>query len=319
MKKHHYREKYGKVAVLFGGTSSERDISLQSGQLVLEALLRCGVDAHAFDPKNQSLNSLKTEGYARAFLALHGGGGENGTIQGALNYLGIPYTGSGVLGSALGMDKFRAKLVWQQLGLSTPPFIVVRASENTQEAAHRALTQWGLPLFVKPANEGSSVAVTKVKTTKELLPAIKDALHHDTLALIEKAIEGGGEYTSAILGESELPIIKIEPQDEFYTWHAKYVSDDTRYLIPSGLKQESRLRRLAREAFTALGCTGYGRVDFMTDSLGELYFLEVNTAPGLTSHSLLPKAAQAAGMSYDDLILKILEPTVLGCLSPGAL
>lgn len=306
------KEKFGKVAVLFGGTSAEREVSLMSGTLVLQALLRQGVDAHAFDPKDQALNELKTQGYARVFIALHGGAGENGTLQGALDYLGIPHTGSGVLGSALGMDKFRTKLVWQQLSIPTPPFTAVRADEDLSAAAQRALEQHGLPLFVKPASEGSSVAVTKVKTAAELLPAIHEALRYDSIALIEKAIEGGGEYTCAVLQGWDLPVIKIEPQDEFYTYHAKYISDDTRYLIPSGLANETQIRRLARSAFAALGCGAYGRADFMTDAAGNPYFLEVNTNPGLTSHSLVPKAAAAAGLGYDELMLTVLSHTLKG-------
>ena len=313
------QQKFGKVAVLFGGTSAEREVSLMSGTLVLEALLRQGVDAHAFDPKDQPLNDLKTQSYARVFIALHGGAGENGTLQGALDYLGIPYTGSGVLGSALGMDKFRTKLVWQQLGIPTPPFTAVRADEDLSAAAQRALEQHDLPLFVKPACEGSSVAVTKVKTAAELLPAIQEALRYDSMALVEKAIEGGGEYTSAVLQGWDLPVIKIEPQDEFYTYHAKYISDDTRYLIPSGLANETRIRELARQAFAALGCGAYGRADFMADAAGNPYFLEVNTNPGLTSHSLVPKAAAAAGLSYDELMLTVLELTLPGhTLESGA-
>lgn len=303
------KEKFGKVAVLFGGTSAEREVSLMSGQLVLESLRRSGVDAHPFDPSERPLSDLKQDGFERIFIALHGGSGENGTLQGALECMGLPYTGSGVLGSALGMDKFRSKLVWQQLGIPTPPFTAVRVEEDIKAKVHEALVQHGLPLFVKPACEGSSVAVSKVKTEEGLLPAVRAALEHDSIALMEKAIEGGGEYTCSILGESELPIIKIEPQDEFYTYHAKYIADDTRYCIPSGMKGETRIRSLARSAFSALGCSGYGRADFMTDAQGQVFFLEVNTAPGLTSHSLVPKAAAAAGIGYDDLMLKVLDQT----------
>jgi D-alanine-D-alanine ligase len=304
------KEKFGKVAVLFGGSSAEREVSLMSGHLVLESLLRSGIDAQAFDPKDQPLSELKAQHFDRAFIALHGGSGENGTLQGALEFLAIPYTGSGVLGSALGMDKFRTKLVWQQLGIPTPPFTAIRADDDIEAKAQQALHQHELPLFVKPAGEGSSVAVTKVKTVEALVPAIREALQHDRIALVEKSIEGGGEYTCSILGDAALPIIKIEPDAEFYTYHAKYVSDNTHYLIPSGLNNENRLRSLARDAFYALGCSGYGRADFMTDADGQIYFLEVNTAPGLTSHSLVPKAAAAAGMRYDDLMLKILDQTL---------
>jgi D-alanine-D-alanine ligase len=304
------KEKFGKVAVLFGGLSAEREVSLMSGRLVLDSLLRSGVDAHAFDPKDQPLSELQAQHFDRAFIALHGGSGENGTLQGALEFLGVPYTGSGVLGSALGMDKFRTKLVWQQLGIPTPPFTAVRLDDDLPLKAQEALQRLGLPLFVKPACEGSSVAVTKVKAATDLTTALREALQHDRIAIVEKSIEGGGEYTSSILGDSSLPIIKIEPQEEFYTYHAKYISDATRYLIPSGLSNENRVRSLARDAFYALGCSGYGRADFMTDSHGQVYFLEVNTAPGLTSHSLVPKAAAAAGVAYDDLMLKILDQTL---------
>jgi D-alanine-D-alanine ligase len=304
------KEKFGKVAVLLGGSSAEREVSLMSGRLVLESLQRSGVDAHAFDPREQTLGELKAQQFNRAFIALHGGSGENGTLQGALEFLDIPYTGSGVLGSALGMDKFRTKLVWQQLGIPTPPFTAVQVGDDVNAKAQEALERHGLPLFVKPASEGSSVAVTKIKTEQALVPALLQALQYDRVALIEKSIEGGDEYTSAILGDAALPIIKIEPDEEFYTYHAKYISDNTRYVIPSGLNNESRWRSLAREAFYVLGCSGYGRTDFMTDANGQAYFLEVNTAPGLTSHSLVPKAAAAAGISYDDLILKILDQTL---------
>ncbi|AIO75624.1 D-alanine--D-alanine ligase [Burkholderia multivorans] len=305
-------KRFGKVAVLFGGESAEREVSLTSGRLVLQGLRDAGVDAHPFDPAERPLSALKDEGFVRAFNALHGGYGENGQIQGALDFYGIRYTGSGVLGSALGLDKFRTKLVWQQTGVPTPPFETVMRDDDYAARATEIVAKLGLPLFVKPASEGSSVAVLKVKTADALPAALAEAATHDKIVIVEKSIEGGGEYTACIAGDLDLPLIKIVPAGEFYDYHAKYVADDTQYLIPCGLPadQEAQLKRLARRAFDALGCTDWGRADFMLDAAGNAYFLEVNTAPGMTDHSLPPKAARAIGISYSELVVKVLSLTL---------
>ncbi|MFJ1214195.1 D-alanine--D-alanine ligase [Burkholderia pyrrocinia] len=305
-------KRFGKVAVLFGGESAEREVSLTSGRLVLQGLRDAGIDAHPFDPAERPLAALKDEGFERAFIALHGGYGENGQIQGALDFYGIRYTGSGVLGSALGLDKFRTKLVWQQTGVPTPPFETVMRGDDLAARAPEIVAKLGLPLFVKPASEGSSVAVLKVKTAHALPAALQEAATHDKIVIVEKSIEGGGEYTACIAGDLDLPLIKIVPAGEFYDYHAKYVADDTQYLIPCGLpaEQEAELKRIARRAFDVLGCTDWGRADFMLDAAGNAYFLEVNTAPGMTDHSLPPKAARAVGISYSELVVKVLSLTL---------
>ncbi|NTZ05323.1 D-alanine--D-alanine ligase [Burkholderia metallica] len=305
-------KRFGKVAVLFGGESAEREVSLTSGRLVLQGLRDAGVDAHPFDPAERPLSALKDEGFVRAFNALHGGYGENGQIQGALDFYGIRYTGSGVLGSALGLDKFRTKLVWQQTGVPTPPFETVMRGDDLAARSADIVAKLGLPLFVKPASEGSSVAVLKVKTADALPAALEEAATHDKIVIVEKSIEGGGEYTACIAGDLDLPLIKIVPAGEFYDYHAKYVADDTQYLIPCGLptEQEAELKRIARRAFDVLGCTDWGRADFMLDAAGNAYFLEVNTAPGMTDHSLPPKAARAVGIGYSELVVKVLSLTL---------
>ncbi|KWI49836.1 D-alanine--D-alanine ligase [Burkholderia pseudomultivorans] len=305
-------KRFGKVAVLFGGESAEREVSLTSGRLVLQGLRDAGIDAHPFDPAERPLAALKDEGFERAFIALHGGYGENGQIQGALDFYGIRYTGSGVLGSALGLDKFRTKLVWQQTGVPTPPFETVLRGDDYAARATEIVAKLGLPLFVKPASEGSSVAVLKVKAADALPAALAEAATHDRIVIVEKSIEGGGEYTACIAGDLDLPLIKIVPAGEFYDYHAKYVADDTQYLIPCGLpaEQEAELKRIARRAFDVLGCTDWGRADFMLDAAGNAYFLEVNTAPGMTDHSLPPKAARSVGISYSELVVKVLSLTL---------
>ena len=305
-------KRFGKVAVLLGGASAEREVSLKSGQLVVQGLRAAGVDAHPFDPAERPLSALKDEGFVRAFNALHGGYGENGQIQGALDFYGIRYTGSGVLGSALGLDKFRTKLVWQQTGVPTPPFETVLRGDDYRARATEIAAKLGLPLFVKPASEGSSVAVTKVKRADALPAALEEAAKFDKIVVVEKSIEGGGEYTACIAGDLDLPLIRISPAGEFYDYHAKYVADDTQYLIPCGLspEQETRFKALARRAFDVLGCTDWGRADFMVDAAGEPYFLEVNTAPGMTDHSLPPKAARAVGISYEALVVAVLALTL---------
>lgn len=294
-------EEFGKVAVLFGGTSAEREVSLNSGSRVLAALVGQGINAVGFDPAERGLEELK--GFDRAFIALHGRHGEDGTLQGALELLRIPYTGPGVLASAVGMDKFRTKLMWQAAGLPVPEYRVLTADSDFA-AIERDL---GLPLFVKPAREGSSIGVSKVSQAGGLAAAYAEAAKHDALVIVEKAVLGG-EYTVGILGDEALPIIKIEPATEFYDYEAKYKRDDTRYLCPCGLspEKEAEIRRGALEAFRVLGARGWGRVDFLMDSDGNHYFLEVNTAPGMTDHSLVPMAARAAGLDYPALVRRVL-------------
>jgi D-alanine-D-alanine ligase len=300
---------FGKVAVLFGGRSAEREVSLKSGAAVLAALLRSGVDAHAFDPAVQNLQALVDDGYDRAFIALHGRFGEDGTVQGTLELLGIPYTGSGVMASALGMDKWRSKLVWQAGGLPIPDYAMLDEHSDWNAVAK----QLGLPLFVKPANEGSSVGISKVKAVNELPDAYRVAVRHDKLVLAESFI-GGGEYTVALLGEQALPVIKIEPANEFYDYEAKYLRNDTRYLCPSDLSaaREAEMQDLAKQAFALIGGQGWGRVDFLTSENGQQYLLEANTSPGMTDHSLVPMAARQAGISFEQLVLSILELTHVG-------
>lgn len=294
--------KFEKVAVLLGGRSGEREVSLNSGGAVLAALLRSGVDAHAFDPAERPLHDL--EGFDRVFIALHGRYGEDGTIQGALELMGIPYTGSGVMASSVGMDKWRTKLLWRAAGVVTPDFALVEADSDFA-AIEKKL---GLPLFVKPANEGSSIGITKVKQAGELKPAYELAAKSDPLVIAEQFV-GGGEYTVGILGDKALPVIRIVPANEFYDYEAKYLRDDTQYLCPCGLsaEKEAQIQAEALQAFRTVGGRGWGRVDFLMDEAGKHYFLEVNTSPGMTDHSLVPMGAKAAGISFDELVLEILE------------
>ena len=304
--------KFGKVAVLLGGKSGEREVSLKSGNAVLVALLRQGVDAHAFDTASQELSALK--GFDRVMINLHGRGGEDGTIQGALELMGIPYTGSGVMASSVSMDKWRTKLLWKSLDIATPDFEMVSAQSDFAAIENKL----GLPLFVKPANEGSSLGITKVKNKGELESAYLLAAKADPLVIAEKFV-GGGEYTVGILEDEKtgliaLPIIRIEPKNEFYDYEAKYLRDDTEYLCPCGLSvdKERQIQAEALQAFRAIGCTGWGRVDFLMDEAGNHYFLEVNTSPGMTDHSLVPMAAKAAGISFDALVIKIMESANVG-------
>ncbi len=297
----------GKVAVLMGGRSGEREVSLKSGAAVLAALQRQGVDAHAFDPAERPLHDI--EGFDRAFIALHGRYGEDGTIQGALELLGIPYTGSGVMASAVGMDKWRTKLLWRAAGTVTPDFELVTADSDLAAIEQKL----GLPLFVKPANEGSSIGISKVKQAGGLKAAYELAAKADPLVIAEQFV-GGGEYTVGILGDQVLPIIRIVPANEFYDFEAKYLRDDTQYLCPCGLpaEQEAKIQAEALQAFRAIGGRGWGRVDFLMDAAGKHYFLEVNTSPGMTDHSLVPMGAKAAGIGFDQLVLKILEMARVG-------
>lgn len=294
----------GKVGVLLGGHSAEREVSLKSGGAVLAALRRQGVDAYAFDPAEHSLADLEQAGFDRVMISLHGRGGEDGTLQGALTLMGIPYTGSGVMASALGMDKWRSKLVWQSAGLPVPDYALLTEASDF-DAVERQL---GLPLFVKPANEGSSVGVTKVKTPGSLRAAYEAAVRHDRLVLAERCLSGG-EFTVAILGDAALPVVQIVPSTEFYDYDAKYYRDDTHYLCPANLPDDlaEEMADLARRAFTVLGCRGWGRVDILLSEDDRPYLLEINTSPGMTDHSLVPMAARAAGMSFDALCLRILE------------
>jgi len=295
-------EELGKVAVLFGGTSAERAVSLNSGSRVLAALVGQGVNAVAFDPAERGLEELR--GFDRVFIALHGRHGEDGTLQGALELMGIPYTGPGVLASAVGMDKFRTKLMWQAAGLPVPEYRMLTVTSDFDGIE----CELGLPLFVKPAREGSSIGVSKVAHYGGLAAAYSEAAKYDALVMAEKAMLGG-EYTVAILGDEALPIVKIEPATEFYDYEAKYLRDDTRYLCPCGLlpQREAEIRRGALEAFRVLGGRGWGRVDFLMDEAGRHYFLEANTAPGMTDHSLVPMAAKSAGIPFPQLVVKLLE------------
>lgn len=304
-------KEFGKVAVLFGGRSAEREVSLNSGTRVLGALQRQGVDAHGFDPAERSLDELR--GFDRAFIALHGRFGEDGTIQGVLELMGIPYTGSGVLASALGMDKWRTKLLWEALGLPVPAYALLDAGSDFA----RVEAELGLPLFVKPACEGSSIGISMVKAAGGLAAAYAEAAQYDSLVLAERGITAG-EYTVGIIGRGEdmqaLPVIKIEPAKEFYDYEAKYLRDDTRYLCPCGLPaaKEAEIQAGALAAFRAIGGSGWGRVDFLMDEAGRHYFLEANTSPGMTDHSLVPTAARAAGMDYEQLVLRVLRLASLG-------
>lgn len=302
-------KRFGKVAVMLGGISAERPVSLNSGAAVLAALTRQGVDAHAFDPARRNLSDLASGEFDRVFINLHGRYGEDGCMQGALELLELPYTGSGVLASALAMDKWRTKLLWRAAGLPTADWEILNADSDFAAIERRL----GLPIFVKPAREGSSIGMSKVKHAGELQAAYVAAAEHDPLVLAEKFIDGA-EYTAAILGQNALPLIRLElPQaTEFYDFEAKYIRNDTQYHCPSGLTSEQELacQEMALEAFRLVGCRDWGRVDFMLDRLGNPYLLEVNTSPGMTDHSLVPMAARASGKDFDTLCLEILELTL---------
>lgn len=300
----------GKVAVLLGGKSAEREISLMSGNAVLKALRAKGVDAHPFDPAERDLFDLRREGFARCFIALHGRGGEDGTVQGALEVLGMPYTGSGVLGSAVAMDKWRTKMIWLANGLPTPRFRILAADDDWNAIAQ----ELALPLIVKPANEGSTLGLTKVTSATQMPAAYQlAAVKYRDLALAEQFIDGP-EYTASIVADAPLPLIRIEAPQGNYDYQNKYFTDDTKYHCPSGLPSEKEvaLQALALKAFRVVGCLGWGRVDLMLNRQGRAFLLEVNTVPGMTDHSLVPKAARAVGMSYEDLCLRILEAAHVG-------
>ena len=300
---------FGKVAVLFGGRSAEREVSLKSGAMVLDALRRRGVDAHAFDPQDEPLEQLIAQHFDRVFIALHGRFGEDGTIQGALEYLGIPYTGSGVMASALAMDKWRTKLIWQAAGISTPEYEVLTARSDWIAVAQKL----GLPLMVKPAREGSSIGMSKVVSPEKVHAAYELAAQYDEVIIAERFIEGV-EVTAAILKGEALPLIRLETPRTFYDYEAKYFASDTRYICPSGLPadQERTVQEQALAAFALVGCSGWGRVDAMLDLSGRAYLLEVNTIPGMTDHSLVPMAARARGLDFEALCVRILETAHVG-------
>lgn len=296
---------FGKVAVLMGGRSAEREISLKSGNAVLSALLRRGVDAHAFDPAMREIAELRE--FDRAFIVLHGRYGEDGTIQGALELMNIPYTGSGVMASSISMDKWRTKLIWQAAGIPIANYELLNADSDFDAVARRL----GLPIFVKPACEGSSIGISKVAKAEELKAAYELAAQYDSLVLAESFVEGM-EVQFPILGGEVLPSIRIETPHEFYDYDAKYFADDTRYICP-GLppEEEERLHELVLKSFRVLGCSGWARVDLIVGKNGPC-FLEMNTVPGMTDHSLVPMAAGKAGIGFDDLVMRILESSHVG-------
>ncbi|MCP1726108.1 D-alanine-D-alanine ligase [Natronospira proteinivora] len=300
-------QRLGRVAVLFGGDSAERAISLKSGGAVLRALREAGVNAEALDPAEEGLVRLMAGKFDRAFIVLHGRGGEDGTIQGALESMGIPYTGSGVLGSALAMDKLRSKRLWQGEGLPTPPFALAR-DEVELEAAMAAV---GFPMVVKPSREGSSIGMSLVHDAEALKIAWREAAALDDQVLLERYVQGG-EYTAGILGDWVLPMIRLQTPHAFYDYAAKYESDTTEYHCPCGLSEarEAELAALCRRAFASVDGNHWGRVDFMLDADDQPWLLEVNTVPGMTDHSLVPMAAQVAGMDFPSLVVRILAATL---------
>jgi D-alanine-D-alanine ligase len=303
---------FGRVAVLMGGTSAEREVSLDSGRGVLEALRARGVDAHAVDGIPALVDAIREGAFDRVFNILHGnrGGGEDGVVQGLLQALDVPYTGPGVLGSALTMDKIRTKQVWIAEGLPTPRFVRVHAGQNSADALRAAVRELGYPVFVKPACEGSSVGVFRILGEDDLAPAIAFAAGYSGELLAEQMVRGA-EYTVGILGDLALPSIRIVPAGEWYDYHAKYIADDTQYICP-GMEgaAEDEVRALSLAAFRAAGCGGWGRVDLMHDHVRGLQLIEVNTAPGMTSHSLVPKAAARLGIDYAELCWRVLEQTL---------
>jgi D-alanine-D-alanine ligase len=301
-------EKFGKVAVLMGGNSAEREISLLSGNAVLAALQEAGVDAYAFDPAQQPVWELHEAGFERAFIALHGRFGEDGTVQGALQAMGIAYTGSGVMASAIAMDKWRTKLIWQAAGIPTPKFQMVTITSDFDQLVQAM----GLPLIVKPAREGSSIGVSKVSTREEFAPAVKAAAERDALVIAEEFVSGQ-EMTAAVLGEQSLPLVRIEPLQGEYDYQNKYFTDNVRYHCPAGIDPatEVAVQGDALRAFQVLGCRGWARADVILRPDGSYSFLEMNTAPGMTGHSLVPIAARAAGVGFVDLCLDILDQAKL--------
>ena len=299
--------KFGKVAVLLGGKSAEREVSLDSGKAVLEALLRSGVNAEGFDPQERSVTELVN--YYRAFIVLHGRGGEDGQIQGTLEWMNIPYTGTGVQGSAIGMDKVKTKQIWQGSDLPTAPYRIIGKDADFNEV----IENLGLPLIIKPVHEGSSVGMSKVEKVEDLAAALEKATQHDAIVMAEKWITGR-EFTISFLNGQPLPVIRLQPPADvaFYDYEAKYNRNDVEYGIPCGLSEteEKQLQELCLRAFQAVGASNWGRIDAMQDEQGNFWLLEVNTVPGMTSHSLVPKAANAVGYSFDELCVAILEQTL---------
>ncbi len=300
--------KQEKIAVLLGGTSAEREVSLNSGTAVLNALRKQGYDAHPIDPKTFPVATLKEQGFDRVFNILHGRGGEDGTMQGLLEQIGIPYTGCGVMASALTMDKMRTKMLWKAFGLPVAEMEIVTVENRATLNPEVVVKKLGLPLMVKPSLEGSSVGLTKVKTMDELESAVDFALKFDRTVLIEEWL-AGDEFTVPVLDGEVLPSIKIVPEGEFYDYDAKYISDNTQYFCPAGLSdaREQELRRLVKQAYDVVGCRGWSRIDVMEDAEGKFRLVEVNTNPGMTSHSLFPKSAATVGYSFEQLVEKILE------------
>lgn len=300
-------QQFGKVAVLMGGISAERDVSLLSGSAVLKALKSAGVNAHGVDANPNNIGELSSQGFDRAFVVLHGRWGEDGIVQGALEAIGMPYTGSGVLGCALAMDKIRSKQIWQTVGLPTAKYRVLREESDI----NGLIDELGLPLFLKPAREGSSVGIGKVSTEEQLLPVWQDAAKVGDDVLAEK-FNAGVELTVAILNGQALPIVQMDTANEFYDYQAKYQSNDTIYTCPAELSDQltKLIQSLAVHAFNAVDCGVWGRVDVMLDDQGQPMLLEVNTVPGMTEHSLVPKAAAAAGINFEQLVLTILEGTL---------
>lgn len=298
---------FGKVAVILGGNSAEREVSLRSGEAIYQALIAQDVDAVKIDSAENLIGQLAEHKVDRAFIALHGVGGEDGTIQGLLEFYGIPYTGSGVKASAICMDKWRSKLIWQGLSLPTPKFTLVETLTDLREFA----LEVGYPLMVKPALEGSSIGISKVTSEAQLENAFLGAKQTGSSVLAEQFVEGL-EFTVSILGEQALPAIQLKAANDFYDYNAKYLQNDTQYIVPCGLEQEKEayLQDLAFKAYQSLDCHGWGRVDVMQDAKGDFWLIEVNTIPGMTDHSLVPMAAKAKGMSFDALVLKILETTL---------
>ena len=303
--------KQDKIAVLLGGTSAEREVSLNSGKAVLDALVNQGYNAYPIDPKEYNVANLKADGFTRVFNILHGRGGEDGTMQGLLEQIGLPYTGCGVMASALTMDKMRTKMLWKAFGLPVADMEIVTRETAAQLYAEAIVKKLGLPLMVKPSLEGSSVGLTKVKASDELKSAVDYALKFDETVLIEEWL-GGDELTVPVLGGVVLPAIRIVPEGEFYDYEAKYISDSTQYFCPAGLsvEREQALAGLVKRAYEAVGCRGWSRIDVMTNDKGEFRLVEVNTNPGMTSHSLFPKSALTVGISFEELVVKILELSV---------
>jgi len=305
---------YGKVAVLMGGTSAEREVSLRSGQAVLDALLRKGIDAHKVDAADNVVVALQNGGYNRVFNMLHGRMGEDGIMQGALELMGLSYTGSGVLASAIGMNKLRTKEIWRANSLPTPEYMILRSKADLGAAAEKLK----FPIFVKPAHEGSSIGITKANDATQLEQAWKIARDIDDTVLAEGFVNGA-EYTCAILGRDALPVILLDTPNEFYDFHAKYEAETTQYHCPCGLdeEKENELKQLALSAFEMVGAHGWGRVDIMLDDKDKAWLIELNTLPGMTDHSLVPMAAKQAGVEFDDLVMRILDTSMTSASEGG--